>query len=134
MYLKLTLHEGHGTSLYVQNGGAAGWPWAFWVQWILQQKTKALSIGFNKFNRLLYSYMTIYTIYIIWLVLLIILHNDYFPNYHCWWLLFFINFLHDYVYGFHSLTVSLASYYICSFMHNTIIHYGLFLKSLVSCF
>ena len=88
---------------YFQSGSPTGWPWTFWVWQVSQQKTKALSIGFNKFNRLLYSYMNIYTLYIKWLVLLIILHNDYFPNYLFWWLLlFFISFPHGWFSGSHS--------------------------------
>ena len=39
-----------------------------------------IDIDFNKFNRFLYNFMTIYTMYIIWLVLPIMLHNGYFLN------------------------------------------------------
>ena len=49
--LPRSLHLPSPSGLYVQNGGSAREPQTFWVQQILQQKTKALHVGFNKFNR-----------------------------------------------------------------------------------
>ena len=49
----------------------AEWPWALWVWWVVQKKTKAIHVGFNKFNRLStatwpYALYTLYDWYFSW--------------------------------------------------------------------